>query len=225
MKKETILIGKTALRHTVEVCAGCNTYPERPHFIYNYRSWLRKKSIMLRMDCAKLLDSMGNLELKYRRDLQQFLTPEHWQKIISAWNQNHAFQFDEKTHVPYYINLLEMQDYTSCSVFSKEINLPDGVSIRIYGNDSDRRPHFHFVRSDGTEAAISLIAPEYLGKAVVPLSPQECASLTAFVYEKGKTDNTVFHAMLSCWDLENGTDYSSKIAQSNMQPIDYLHLC
>ena len=206
---------------TVEVCAGCNAYPDRPHFIYNYRCRLCKKTIVLQMDCAKILDSSGNLELKYRWDLQCFLTPDNWRKIISVWNQNHSFQFDEWAHIPYYINLLEMQDYTSCAVFSMENNLPAGVSIRIYSDDSDHRPHFHYVRNDGTEMAVSLLSAAYLGKTTVPLSPQECAALAAFVYGESKFGNDVYHAMLSCWDLENGTDYSLKYVQSNMQPIDY----
>ena len=41
---------------------------------------------------------MGNLELSDRRDLQSFLTPKKWEKMISIWNQNNKVQISFYTH-------------------------------------------------------------------------------------------------------------------------------
>lgn len=203
LKSETIMrkikIGRTENGAEITICKQCAAYGV-PHFNYKYGSG---SEVSFYFDKPMLVDSMENLELSDRRDLQKFLTPENWEQMISEWNQNNKAQLSSCTHIQYYVNLQQYQD--KAIVTTKEESSLLGAVLYVGTGDQDQRPHFHYGRNNSSDVAISLSKPEYMLPVGKALSDDELTKLIDLL-EKVVNGESLYRRLIEYWNCQNQTE-------------------
>ena len=209
-----IIVGRTKRGAEISICDHCEAYPA-PHFNLAYG---KGKEEALWFDAPKLVDSIGNLDLTTRMDLQDFLTTENWSRMISLWNENNKMQLSPYTHIPYYINLIQYQD-CAAPLSRREIAIL-GASVYVM-EDQDQRPHFHYKRFNASPGiCISLTEPKYLPPVPSPLSERELDRLLkGLTMADEKFGTSLYQRLLMAWNMQNET----KVDEERDMP-DYREL-
>lgn len=220
-----ILIGHTKRGGKVTVCIQCKNYGYVPHFNYYYR---RKRVLPLLIEAAEAMDHMGNLELKYRYDLEEFLcslAPEregtYWDLVVNAWNAHNKVQVIPHLHKPYYIDLKGFENHSLVTGRHRKIPGPKRCKVWIGTTDPEGTPHFHFVRENGDNIAISMKGPFYMEPALHKLSRAELVDLLAFLEQE---DGTPFQDMVLLWNDQNQDSPGAERLPENCPMPDYRTL-
>lgn len=193
-----IVVGSTKDGAEISVCDHCDTY-HVPHFFLS-RGF---NEAVLYFEKPMLLDSYGNLDLADRMDLQNYLTPDNWSRMIAQWNEKNEHQLSPYTQIPYYINLQRNQD--TAIVTTKEMSEMLGATLYVM-EDQDQRPHFHYERPDGTEVCISLTEPKYFLPVKKPLSEPELDRLmNCLMLPHGEYEVSLYRRLLRMWNIQNET--------------------
>ena len=194
-----LVVGRTKRGAEISICDHCEAYPD-PHFNFAYGEDNEEAQYF---EKPMLLDSIGNLDLTTRMDLQDFLTPERWERMISLWNENNEQQLSPYTHIPYYINLRQYQDMAITTTQKERTEL--GATLYIM-EDQDQRPHFHYERQDGSVTCISLTDAEYLPPVQKPLSEQELDRLmNCLDLVDDRFGLSLYQRLLMLWNKQNRT--------------------
>lgn len=203
----TILIGTIKNKVKISVCKNCEGFANIPHFIYEDE----KKSETISILEARLIDSMGNLELQEREELEIFLSSinkkynmTNWEVIKKTWNENNELKIQKHSHKPYYRNLIE--DVESChfSNYDRDERL-EGAKVYC-GAEVELEPHFHYVLPDGVDIAISFLEPEYLYPLERKLTEREIENLITFLkgnYLDNRWECTNWKLGIIAWNREN----------------------
>lgn len=87
-------------------------------------------------------------------------------------------------------------------------------------------PHFHYVRRDGTGAAISLTESAWISPAEGRLSPEERSELAALLAGPAPSSfpGTVYQALLALWNDQNEGDGFHAPVDENAAMPDYSRL-
>lgn len=198
---DLILIGITKLNAKIWVCDHCAAY-RTPHFIYQYK---QNQSITLLIERAEVLDSRDNLELKYRRDLEEFLDAKAWAKLLGVWNEHNEMKVPGNLHRPFYMNLVQIQDIASV-VTKKDRKFLNGAIIYIVVDDEEKHPHFHYRFPNGNHVAISLIYPGYVAVTGRHLSENEIDKMYCFLQQENTLIGmTKYEELLLLWNEQNCT--------------------
>lgn len=218
-----LLVGRTDGGGQVLVCAPCRGF-EEPHFFFRYG---RGREICLLLKDARPMEPHANLPLARRRELERFFRhrrvpggPTNWEQTLAAWNAWNTCQVPEQLHRPFYINLLQREDWATA--FTRR----GKFTLRIGTDDCEARPHFHYVRPDGTGAAISLTEPAWLSPAEDRLSPEERSELAALLAGPAPApfSGTVYQALLTLWNYQNeGDGFHAPVDEDAAMP-DYSRL-
>ena len=208
-----IVVGRTRHGAEISICKHCEAYGV-PHFNFVYGEG---RDEALYFDKPMLLDSVNNLDLTTRMDLQAFLTPESWKSLIETWNENNDQQLSPDTHIPYYINLLQYQD--TAIVTTREEREHLGATLYVGVKDQDQRPHFHYERPDGSAVCVSLTASKYLPPVEKPLSEQELERLVICLETPDNYGITLYRRLLEMWSCQGNA-----IADENQSMPDYREL-
>ena len=200
-----LLIGRTDRGGQVLVCAPCWGFDE-PHFFFRYG---RGREICLLLENARPMEPHDNLPLSRRWELERFFRrrrapgdPTNWEQTLAAWNACNARQVSEQLHRPFYVNLLQREDWATA--FTRR----GKFALRIGTDDCEARPHFHYVRPDGTGAVLSLTEPTWLSPVGTWLSPQKRTELAAAlsVHASRHFPGSVYQYLLYLWNDQNGGD-------------------
>lgn len=185
-----ILIGTTKNKRKISVCKNCEEFAEVPHFMYENDNKRELETVSILE--ARLIDSLGNLELEEREDLEIFLSSTNdkynmtnWEVIKKVWNENNKTQIPKYSHKPYYRNLIEYVDSCHFSDYDRDERLE---CARVYCEaEIELEPHFHYVLPDGSDIAISFLEAEYLYPLKRKLTEREIENLITFL--KGSHSN------------------------------------
>ena len=218
-----LLVGRTDRGGQVLVCAPCRGFDE-PHFFFRYG---RGREICLLLEDARPMEPHANLPLSRRWELERFFRrrrvpdgPTNWEQTLTAWNDCNARQVPEQLHRPFYVNLLQREDWATA--FTRR----GKFALRIGTDDCEARPHFHYVRPDGTGAAVSLTEPAWLSPAEGRLSPGERSELAALLTGPAPSPfpGTVYQALLALWNDQNEGDGFHAPVDENAAMPDYSRL-
>ena len=219
-----LLVGRTDGGGQVLVCAPCRGF-EEPHFFFRYG---RGREICLLLEDARPMEPHDNLPLSRRWELERFFRqrrapgdPTNWEQAMAAWNAYNACQVPEQLHRPFYVNLLQREDWATA--FTRR----GKFALRIGTDDCEPRPHFHYVRPDGTGAAVSLTEPAWLSPAEDRLSPEERSELAAVLAGPAPSyyfPGTVYQALLALWNDQNGGDSFHAPVDEDAAMPDYSRL-
>lgn len=218
-----LLIGRTDRGGQVLVCAPCQYFP-KPHFFFRYG---RKGEISLSLEAARTLEPDDNLPLSRCWELERFFRrretpngPTNWTRTVAAWNAHNTCHVPELLHRPFYINLFTLEDWATA------FNCRGKFALRVGTGDCEARSHFHYVRPDGTGAAISLTEPAWLSPAETWLSPQERTELAAALSNSASRSfpGSVYQYLLYLWNDQNVGDGFHIPVDEAATMLDYSRL-
>ena len=194
-------VGSFGLCRGVYVCVRCRSYTI-PHFYYRYGF---SRWIDLLFTEATALDSYDNLKLKHRRRLDEYLNAArvggetNWRRLIRMWNENNECQLPEKLHKPCYMDFRPCKDFAR---FECGTTLREGAMIIVYLEDSETAAHFHYVRTDGSDVAISLTEPLYLSPEGRCLSESELEKLISDLTSVCEGGWIRFEELVELWNSQ-----------------------
>lgn len=205
-------VGTTKRKSRISICYHCEEYSV-PHFILVYGP---RRETSLYFEKPMLLDSTSNLDLTVRMDLQEFLTPENWERMILLWNKNNERQVSLNTHIPYYINLQQYQDTAIATTSEEKENLG---AVLYCVEDQDQRPHFHYERPDGTVVCISLTEAKYFPPVQNPLSAQEIDRLATYLPLPDKHGVKLYRRLLITWNMQNRNQLDEELIMPDYKEL------
>lgn len=198
MNMPSCCIGQTKRKGKVYVTQS--QWTDIPHFTFVTAD---EKRIDLQIERTVTLEPLENIDLKDRKDLQDFLTIHVWREIIQKWNQYHGRQVPPELHVPDYINLYSPRD-TACLPIISPDPILQGSKLVIGVDDICAYPHFHYVRPDHSECLISLLDDKFMSQN--ELSVQEKNALQEYLQMSCRNrwaDTTNYQFLLHLWNLNN----------------------
>ena len=143
-----LLVGWTDRGGQVLVCAPCRDF-DKPHFFFRYGRGRRSAC------CWKMPGPWspsttcpspggGSWSGSFANG-ERRAPPTNWEQAMAAWNAYNACQVPEQLHRPFYVNLLQREDWATA--FTRR----GKFALRIGTDDCEPRPHFHYVRRTARE--------------------------------------------------------------------------
>ena len=178
------------------------------------------------LEKAMIMDQNVNMELRDRRHLQDYLTFEHWHKLIAAWNDHNEMKVSMMQHVPDYINLQTKRKEQCYGVLRRK----GQVIAKIYhsSEDEDERPHFHYRRPNGTEVMISLTGAHYLKPVAEELTKSEKEALVQYLKSPitgSHSKKPAYECLCNWWDQLHRTCFFKTGLDGDIFPMpDYMKL-
>ncbi len=247
------LIGITDKNAKIYIYKNLEGYNDLPFFSYEIaKQNVYENNISEILIQKPKLYSLGsrNLELCERNDLENFLYKLNTKKnctnyeyIISVWNRNNNIKVPSNTHKPNYINLEEREFLESGIGLNQEEILKikekdelNNIKVGININETETKPHFHYIVSTGEEFAISMLEPKYLEPIPRKLNKDEVNILIMYlkkieenIYNQKKDTN--WNILKWLWNNIN-TIYNdeilytkpTKVIARNKQMPDYTKL-
>ena len=205
------------------VCDHCRC-SNIPHFTWYSK---RGRPIQLMLEKAMPLDPHVNMELRERKRLQQCLTASNWLKLLREWNEHNTHTVSYMQHVPNYINLQEKVSTYSTVDSTVEIRKGSKVLAEVFIDlkDTDKRPHFHYLRPNGIELMISLTDARYFEPVPEKLNHTEKLALAEWMEKPWPGDLNGFSVYERLWfDWASIDDYLFYGNEKDVPMPDYTKL-